>query len=189
MAKIDPKLFSAHKHALETLDEDCPECGAPLVYQPRKGGSFIRCSRYPDCLYSRSGHQDAGRVVKSLPGTSCPECGRELVLRSGRYGMFVGCSGFPECGHIESLSPNEEAGVSCPSCHHGQIVRRQSRYGKTFYACNDYPKCKFAVNYPPVAGTCQFCGFPLLIKRKMAAGEKLFCADKKCGKEQLESLD
>ncbi|MFM2486905.1 DNA topoisomerase family protein [Celerinatantimonas yamalensis] len=187
MAKIDPKLFSAHKHALEGPVDPCPKCGAELVYQHRKGGSFISCSRHPGCDYTRSLHDDNARIEKLLPGTECPECGQQLILRSGRYGLFVGCSGFPECEHIERLdSPPEEVQVSCPSCHQGQIVRRQSRFGKTFYACNQYPKCKFALNYPPVAQRCQFCGFELLVKRKMASGEQLYCASKKCGKLQPE---
>lgn len=186
MAKIDRNLFAAHKHALDGPDEPCPECGAPLVYQHRKGGSFIRCSRHPDCSYSRSLHTETERVEKLLPGTQCPECGRELVLRSGRYGMFVGCSGFPECNHIEQLDPVEESQIECPSCHKGHVVRRQSRFGKTFYACDQYPECKFAINHPPVEGTCEECGFPLLMKRQMASGEKLYCASKKCGKQQSE---
>ncbi|MFM2481275.1 topoisomerase DNA-binding C4 zinc finger domain-containing protein [Celerinatantimonas sp. YJH-8] len=186
MAKIDSNLFTAHKHALDGPEESCPECGAPLVYQHRKGGSFISCSRFPDCHFTRPLHQDSERVEKVLPGTVCPQCGRELVLRSGRYGLFVGCSGFPECEHVEQVNPSEESHIECPSCHQGQLVRRQSRFGKTFYACDQYPGCKFAVNHPPVVGTCQFCGFPLLVKRQMARGETYYCASRKCGKVQPE---
>lgn len=190
MAKIDPKLFSAHKHALEGPDEPCPECGAPLVFHHRKNGSFIGCSRYPECNYTRALYDEGTKIEKPLPGTECPECGRELVLRSGRYGLFVGCSGFPQCNHIEPLNAQpSEAQIPCPNCHEGRIVRRQSRYGKTFYACDGYPKCKFAVNYQPVVGTCQFCGFELLTKRSKGGHERLYCASKKCGKLQPEPED
>ena len=191
MAKIDSKLFSAHKHALDGPEDPCPECGAALVYQHRKHGSFIQCSQHPQCHYSRPLHPETESIEKLLPETQCPECGQPLMIRSGRYGLFIGCSAFPECTHIEPLdgSDDDEVQISCPSCHQGDVVRRQSRFGKTFYACNQYPKCKFAVNHQPVLGTCQVCGFELLVKRTMASGEKLYCASKKCGKVQPESED
>ena len=62
--------------------------------------------------------------------------------------MFIGCSSYPACNHIESLDqpkeqPEEQPLVGCPDCGKGHLVERKSRYGKTFYACDNYPKCKF----------------------------------------------
>ncbi len=37
------------------VNEDCPRCGSPLVYrQNRKGETFIGCSNFPKCKYTRN---------------------------------------------------------------------------------------------------------------------------------------
>ncbi len=182
--KIDKSLFSVHEHALDS-GRLCEKCGSPLVMKNGKHGPFLGCSRYPGCDYILALHQHDGHIVKEL-GVPCPECGHELVLRQGRYGMFIGCSDYPNCQHIERQEPEEETEISCPECRSGQLVERKSRYGKTFWACNSYPKCRFAVNFEPVSGHCEVCGFPLLVKKKLASGTKLLCADKSCQQEQKE---
>ncbi len=184
--KIDTQLFSAQEQALET--EPCPECGGELSLRHGKYGPFLGCNQYPSCDYIRNLVQNDGHIVKEL-GVSCSKCSNELVLRQGRYGMFIGCSAYPECHHIESLdapregqeSPND---IACPECKTGHLVERKSRYGKVFFACNGYPKCKFAVNHTPLAGVCGECEYPLLIEKKLASGVKRLCANRKCQKEQ-----
>lgn len=184
--KIDHTLFQAHEHALES--ESCPQCGAGLVMRHGKHGPFMGCSRYPECDYIKPLHHNDGHIVKHL-GVPCPECQSELVLRQGRYGMFIGCSGYPECHHIESPEPPPPAGEQsaqhvCPECGKGHLVERKSRYGKIFYACDNYPKCRFALNHPPVTGRCQACGFPLLVEKKLASGIRYQCANRKCQQVQ-----
>lgn len=182
--KIDNQLFKAHEHALE--HDSCPECGdsdgGELTLRHGKQGPFLGCNRYPDCGFIKSLFNNDGHVVKLL-GVPCPECEKELVLRQGRYGMFIGCSGYPECHHIESLDqPREEKTESyeCPDCGLGHLVERKSRFGKLFWACDNYPKCKFAVNQPPKQGKCEVCGFPLLIEKKRTNDIYLQCASRKC---------
>lgn len=184
MTDSNDSLFSKHEHALEKEYEVCPECGSELIVKHGKSGSFIGCSNYPTCQYTRPLVEHEKVEDKVLPGTECPECGNELAVKQGRYGMFIGCTNFPACNHIEQDKQDEDVGVACPSCKKGQLHEKQSRYGKTFYACDNYPKCKFVVNNEPVAGACSECGFKLLLRRNMAAGEKLQCANKACGKFQ-----
>lgn len=182
MKQIDKQLFTLHHHALE---QACPECGQPLQMRHGKHGAFLGCSAYPSCDYIKPLHQASGQVVKAL-GVACPECGSELVLRQGRYGMFIGCSHYPECHHIESPDHHDEPekSIACPECRKGHLVERKSRYGKVFYACDGYPKCKFAVNHPPAEGVCEHCGYPLLIEKPQADAPVLFCACRKCGARQ-----
>lgn len=182
----DDSLFSHHEHALEKAYETCPECGCELSIKHSKSGAFFGCNAYPTCQYTRPVVEHEKVEDKILTGSECPECGHELAVKQGRYGMFIGCTNFPECHHIEDSHQHKEKveEVACPKCEKGELVERTSRYGKTFYSCNAYPKCKFVVNHEPVEGECQTCGFPLLLKRQMAAGEKLQCALKKCGKFQ-----
>lgn len=188
--KIDHQLFEAHEHALE--HDSCPLCGdvhgGELALRHGKLGPFLSCNRYPDCEFIKPLHHNDGHIVKSL-GLPCSKCEKELVLRQGRYGMFIGCSGYPDCDHVESLEqPRDEPveSYTCPECSSGYLVERKSRFGKTFWACDSYPECKFAVNHPPVNGKCESCGFPLLIEKSTAKGVKHQCAERKCQHIQNE---
>lgn len=184
----DKPLFYQHEHALEKAYEVCPECGSEIVIKNSKSGKFFGCASYPTCDFTRAIVEHERVEDKILAGTQCPECQHELAVKQGRYGMFIACSNYPECHHIEDINQQEDAGASCPECvlkkRAGELIERTNRYGKTFYSCDQYPKCKFVVNHQPVEGTCQQCGFGLLLKRHMAAGEKLQCALKKCSKFQ-----
>ncbi|MGB1200033.1 MAG: topoisomerase DNA-binding C4 zinc finger domain-containing protein [Cognaticolwellia aestuarii] len=184
MSKSGDSLFSQHEHALEKEHSVCPECGGELSIKRGKSGAFIGCNSYPNCQYTRPLVEQKKVEDRVLTGSECPKCGHELAVKHGRYGMFIGCTNYPQCQHIEHQENETLKEINCPSCQSGQLQERNSRQGKTFYACNAYPKCKFAVNHQPVAGECSTCGFALLVKRHMAAGEKLQCANKKCGKFQ-----
>lgn len=187
MSEEKDSLFTRHEHALEKAYETCPECNAELKIKNSKAGPFLGCSNYPKCQYTRPVVEHERVENKVLSGSQCPECGHELAVKQGRYGMFIGCTNFPDCNHIEhdhDDTQEHKNEVACPSCKKGMLAERQSRFGKTFYACNAYPKCKFAVNHQPVKGKCEKCGFDLLLKRKMAAGEKLQCANKRCNEFQ-----
>ncbi len=176
--KIDQELFTTHEHAL--THQACPECGNELTMRFGKRGPFLGCSQYPNCEFIQPLHQNDGHIVKHL-GKPCPECNDELVLRQGRYGMFIGCLNYPACHHIEPLEKKaEETHIACPSCHKGALTERKSRYGKMFFACDQFPTCRFAVNHKPIMGRCQLCGYGLLIEKKLASGIKLQCADRKC---------
>jgi putative DNA topoisomerase len=180
MPNSDKPLFSQHEHALEKAYEVCPECGSEIVIKNSKSGKFFGCASYPTCNFTRPVIEHERVEDQVLVGTQCPECQHELAVKQGRYGMFIGCTNYPECHHIEHDEVSDSVEVSCPSCKKGQLIERLSRFGKAFYACDSYPKCKYAVNHQPVEGTCQKCGYGLLLKRNMAAGEKLQCAQKKC---------
>ncbi len=184
MSKSDKPLFSHHEHALEKAYEVCPECGSELSIKRGKSGPFWGCGNFPTCSYTRATIEHERVDDQELPGSECPLCSSVLAVKQGRYGMFIGCSNYPTCHHIEHEAQHEATDIACPSCKKGHIKERQSRFGKTFYACDAYPKCKFAVNHEPVQGNCQHCGFTLLLKRNMASGEKLQCGSKKCSEFQ-----
>ena len=176
MSKVE--LFSAAQQEL------CPQCGAELVIRSGQHGPFLGCSTFPQCDYLRSLTPSAdGHIIKVLEGHACPACGADKALRQGRYGMFIGCTDYPDCDYSEAITHADSTEVPCPECQHGTLVKRQSRFGKTFYACSEYPKCRYALNNPPVSGVCAHCGFKLLYKKKSVKGIKTFCANKTCGIE------
>lgn len=113
-------------------------------------------------------------------GVPCPRCQRELQLKKGRYGLFVGCSGYPDCDYMTSADFDPGTDVPCPECEQGKLVQKTSRFGHSFYACDAYPACKFSVPLPPVAESCPTCNYPLLLRKKTAAGERLICASNEC---------
>ncbi|NMA29680.1 MAG: type I DNA topoisomerase [Candidatus Pacebacteria bacterium] len=102
--------------------------------------------------------KEAERVAVPVEktGEACPECAKlvkageldekeagEVVIRSGRYGKFKSCSRFPDCKYTENLV--ETLGDQlCPLCQKAQIVIKNTRWGKSFYGCADYPKCQWA---------------------------------------------
>ena len=186
MSKIDTKLFNAHEQALEDHG-NCPQCDNKLQLKHSKHGAFLGCSAYPSCEYMQPLQPQESSIKQILAGTNCPECGNELALKQSKYGLFVGCTNFPQCNYIAKLNEPEQTtttNCTCPICKTGEMVERQSKFGKTFYACNQYPKCSFAVNYPPQQGACQYCGFELLLERNFAIGKNLICAKKSCSKKQ-----
>ncbi|GGI91849.1 DNA topoisomerase family protein [Shewanella gelidii] len=181
MSKIDHKLFSAHEHALEKEFELCPTCGCELSLKHSKHGSFIGCNNYPTCEYTRPLVQHEAIESQIIEGSKCPECAHELAVKSGRFGIFIGCTNYPACHHIEKHDQDDVVeAVGCPRCRLGHMEHRTSRYGKNFYACSAYPKCKYLVNFRPVAMTCPDCNFSILVERKGAAGLRLECPQKSC---------
>ena len=175
------ELLTSH---LKTIDL-CPDCGSELHIRNCKMGTFLGCTRYPLCNYLRPLHEKS-EIKKVLTGTSCPLCTQELVLKQGRYGLFICCSGYPECDHTSQLTePKKEVSsehdITCPSCKKGKFIQRQSRFGKTFYACDNYPSCKYLLNDKPVNEFCPDCHWPILVERKTSANFRIICPKKGCG--------
>ena len=144
--------------------ETCEKCGKPMVLKKGRYGSFLACSGYPECKNTKKTIQENGKtqVQEDKPlEEPCPQCGNNLVVKHGRYGQFVACSNYPECRYIKQ----ETTGVSCPECGKGEIVRRKSRRGKTFYSCNAFPDCRFVLWSKPVARKCPACDAPYLLER------------------------
>ncbi len=183
-SKKDKSLFSHHEHALEKAYELCPDCGSELTIKRGKSGAFFSCTNYPKCQYTRSvvEHERVDDTV--LPGSECPLCCSPMAVKQGRFGMFIGCTNYPQCHHIEEDKQNEDIGVACPSCKSkgkiGELKEKTNRFGKTFYSCDQYPKCKYVLNHQPIEQVCPQCQWPVLIKRTMASGEVLNCPQKRC---------
>lgn len=175
------ELPTSHSKTVEL----CPECNAPLHIRNGKQGAFLGCTRYPECDYLRPLHEKS-EIKKVLNGTNCPLCNEVLVLKQGRYGLFIGCSAYPECEHTAQLTETKKEqpshqDIACPSCKKGKLIQRQSRYGKTFYACDNYPNCKYVINDKPVNEFCPDCHWPILVERKTAATFRIICPKKGCG--------
>ncbi len=148
----------------ETLDEVCPECGKTLSKKFGKNGYFIACNGYPECKYTRpvNGEQKEEPVLSE---ETCDKCGAQMLIKEGRYGKYLACSAYPACRNNQPLIKPRSLGITCPTCKEGEMMEKKSRYGKIFYSCNRYPKCKYALWDEPVAEPCPQCQFPVLVDK------------------------
>ena len=162
------------------LNEKCPKCDSPMVVKRGRFGQFLACSAYPRCKTTRKLHVDsegnlAARADVPLE-ENCPNCGRNMVVRHGRFGEFTCCSDYPNCRTIKL----KDTGVPCPRCG-GKIVERKSRRGKTFFGCDQYPKCDFVLWNRPIAAACPKCKAPFLTERiTKRDGRVLLCENEEC---------
>ncbi|MGL5948754.1 MAG: topoisomerase DNA-binding C4 zinc finger domain-containing protein [Aeromonas sp.] len=179
MPKIDLTLFTAAS-AQSAAATPCPQCGHALVLRQGKHGPFLGCSHYPECTHHQPLHGHS-EVEKILDGSQCPACGQPLAIKKGRYGLFIGCTAYPACHHIASPQTADDTQITCPACQRGHLLTRTSRYGKTFYACSDYPACRYALNDPPHAQPCPACGWAVMIAKTRRGQPLLVCPQKQCG--------
>ena len=153
------------KQALqEESDIICEECGRKLVIKWGRNGRFLACPGYPECKNTKPLEEEQEQVETD---EVCEECGSPMVVKTGRYGRFLACSSYPECKNVKPFL----LGIACPEegCG-GQLVEKQSRKGKVFYGCNEYPACKFASWEKPVSRSCSHCEAPLLYEKNSRGG-------------------
>ncbi len=74
----------------ELIGEACPKCGKPLSKRLGKRGSFIGCTGFPECDYTRSlggEAEDDGTARRELGKHA--ETGQTVLLLRGPYGYYV----------------------------------------------------------------------------------------------------
>ena len=65
----------------------CPLCGSPMEFKLGRGGVFMSCKRYPDCLGART---EEGIELKSdEPLGHDPKTGAPIYIKTGRFGPYV----------------------------------------------------------------------------------------------------
>ncbi len=112
--------------------------------------------------------------IKDEPaGFDCELCGHPMVIKIGRYGKFYACSNFPECRNTQPIV--KEIGVTCPTCHQGQVVERKSKKNRLFYGCSRYPECDFVSWDKPLPRNCPKCNH-YLIEKKVKGGKQVQCS-------------
>jgi DNA topoisomerase-1 len=94
----------------------------------------------------------------------CEKCGKVMVYKHGRFGKFLACSGFPDCRNTKAIV--KSTGVTCPTCHEGEVVERKSKKNRLFYGCTRYPECDFVSWDKPVPRPCPKCKGMLVEKKK-----------------------
>lgn len=114
------------------------------------------------------------KIVDEKSDEICEKCGAPMVIKTGRFGKFLACSKFPKCRNTKNIETT--LGIKCPECGQGEIMERRSKRGTTFYGCNQWPKCKFALWDLPTGEKCPKCN-SLLVKTRQ---NKVKCSNKDC---------
>ncbi len=171
----------------EKTDKTCPECGKELVIKLGRSGRFLACSGFPDCRHTEPLNSDGKEAEEPvISDEKCEKCGEPMLIKTGRYGKFLACSGYPKCKNIQPLEKPKSLGITCPECGEGEMMEKKSRYGKIFYSCNRYPKCKYALWNEPKEEPCPKCGWPLTeIKVTKRWGTVQRCPQEECEWEKV----
>ena len=116
------------------------------------------------------------KVPDELSDEYCDVCGKQMVVKSGKFGRFLACPAYPECSFTKPLVI--EMPGKCPKCG-SRILRRTSKKGYTFYACERGADCGFMTWYVPTKDFCPSCG-KTLFKPSGKGQKKAFCINEEC---------
>jgi len=116
------------------------------------------------------------RVPDEVSDEVCDVCGRLLVIKSGRFGRFLACPGYPDCSFTKPIVV--EMPGKCPKCGL-RILKRTSRNGYTYYACEKLKECGFMTWDIPVAENCPVCS-QTMFKTSGRGFKKPFCVNEQC---------
>jgi DNA topoisomerase-1 len=150
------------------LDETCPDCGSQLLMRFGRYGTFVGCSNYPTCKYTRD---LAPAAANGGPTGAAGDGGAQATAGApgaDDAGASAGSAGSPAA---EEIPPCEECGRP--------MALRRSRFG-TFYGCTGYPECKGirkigprAEPPKPTGVACPECGKGEIEEKRSRRG-KLF---------------
>jgi len=185
--RFDKDLKHAEEHMTDIkrmekpTDLTCEKCGKPLVIKWGKHGSFIACTGYPDCTYTREltvDLPDVDKVDLSEQGDEeyCENCGRPMVLKKGRFGTFYACTGYPDCKTTKPIGGQQKKAdvqldEKCPQCG-SNLVLKSGRFGE-FTACSNYPACKY-VKQKTIGVKCPECSEGEVVERRSRKGKTFY---------------
>lgn len=109
------------KVPVQTTDEVCETCGAPMTIKRGRFGTFLACTRYPEC-----------KTTKAISlGVKCPRpgCGGFIAEKRSRRGKpFYGCSNWAkkQCDFVAWDRPVPQP---CPICNAKFVVKKENKRG------------------------------------------------------------
>jgi DNA topoisomerase-1 len=116
------------------------------------------------------------KVPDEVTEEICEVCGKNMVIKMGRFGKFLACPGWPECTNTKPLV--ERMPGRCPKCDSG-MLKRKSKRGYAYYACERGAECGFMSWDVPTAEDCPKCG-KSMFKKSGKGRMKPFCINEAC---------
>lgn len=167
-------------------DIPCEKCGRMLVIKWGRNGKFLACPAYkekPPCKNTQNFERLPDGTIKIvakeqvMTDEKCEKCGSPMAVKHGRFGRFLACSAYPACKSTKAIP----LGVKCPQCG-GNLAQKRTRKGRNFFACGNYPNCKFALWDRPTNSPCPKCHAPFLVEKvSKQNGTRLQCRNEDCG--------
>ncbi len=113
---------------------------------------YSRFSEELQAASKASEENDKPTIPAEQSDVVCDKCGAIMVYKSGRYGKFLACPNFPSCRNTKAVDGDGKvvtksepevqlADFKCELCGADMLIRT-GKYG-VFYACSNYPECKF----------------------------------------------
>ena len=118
------------------------------------------------------------KVPEEVTEEICEICGKNMVIKMGRFGKFLACPGWPECTNTKPIV--ERMPGRCPKCG-STILKRKSKKGYAYYACERGADCGFMTWDVPTAEDCPSCGMTMF-KKSGRGRMKPFCINETCEK-------
>ena len=116
------------------------------------------------------------KVPDEVTDEICELCGRNMVVKTGRFGRFLACPGYPECKNTKPIV--ERMPGRCPKCG-STILKRKSKKGYAYYACERGAECGFMTWDVPTENDCPVCG-QTMFKKSGRGHMKPFCINPEC---------
>ncbi len=82
-------------------DQPCPKCSSPMKIRFGRFGTFLGCTRYPDCKGIVNIPKKDEPIPDDLPKCPAIGCDGDIKQRRSRWGKpFFSCSNYPDCNVI-----------------------------------------------------------------------------------------
>ncbi len=154
----------------------CPEHGTPVLLVRNREYSRIKCSHEGCRIDFPAPLMGTPEILEE----KCPVCGLPeiRIIRRGQS-PEIRCTD-PHC----KFNQEKNTYGKCPE-DGGDLVLRQSRFGKRFLGCSNYPNCKKTYPVPQMGNlkatgeVCPHCGAPLIISFRGKRAWK-FCPNMSC---------
>ncbi len=69
------------------IEFPCSLCGSPMEFKLGRGGIFMSCKKYPDCLGART--EEGAELSSDTPIGHDPKTGVPIYIKTGRFGPYV----------------------------------------------------------------------------------------------------
>jgi ssDNA-binding Zn-finger/Zn-ribbon topoisomerase 1 len=158
--EVPPKTEEEWKAITEDVGNILVKNGLACVQTHLKYHDLLESSEVPD------------EVTEEI----CEVCGKNMVIKMGRFGKFLACPGWPECTNTKPLV--ERMPGRCPKCDSG-MLKRKSKRGYAYYACERGAECGFMSWDVPTAEDCPKCG-KSMFKKSGKGRMKPFCINEAC---------
>ncbi|MDB5238159.1 MAG: topoisomerase topoisomerase protein [Candidatus Kaiserbacteria bacterium] len=84
----------------------CPLCGSDMEYKLSRGGRFMSCKRFPECLGART--EEGGEIAPPTAIGKYPETDEDIYVLTGRFGPYV------QVGEVKKGSKTKPRRASIP---------------------------------------------------------------------------